>query len=165
MANELLGTNNYKLTLRLHIHTYHSRFISEGVAETFQIFLRDITSFKNDLAIRNTTDCSSTIAVWSQAISGVSVDNPQFAFYDIHWRKGVVLFFVLSTTLHSFIIIIISLLMSPLLGHRPSLWITHKENRPYPTTRAQYGLMGGNDCKCSWDQRLNVTSKARRSSR
>jgi preprotein translocase subunit Sec63 len=26
------------------------------------------------------------------------------------------------------IIIIISLLMSPLLGHRPSLWITHKEN-------------------------------------
>jgi hypothetical protein len=25
-------------------------------------------------------------------------------------------------------IIIISLLMSPLLGYRPSLWITHKEN-------------------------------------
>jgi hypothetical protein len=30
----------------------------------------------------------------------------------------------------SFIIVIISLLMSPLLGHRPSLWITHKENGP-----------------------------------
>jgi hypothetical protein len=29
--------------------------------------------------------------------------------------------------------IIISLLMSPLLGHRPSLWITHKENGPYIT--------------------------------
>jgi uncharacterized membrane protein YagU involved in acid resistance len=28
------------------------------------------------------------------------------------------------------IIIIISLLMSPLLGHRPSLWITYKENGP-----------------------------------
>jgi hypothetical protein len=28
------------------------------------------------------------------------------------------------------IIIIISLLMSQLLGHRPSLWITHKENGP-----------------------------------
>jgi hypothetical protein len=28
------------------------------------------------------------------------------------------------------IIIIISLLISPLLGHRPSLWITHKENEP-----------------------------------
>jgi hypothetical protein len=26
--------------------------------------------------------------------------------------------------------IIISLLMSPLLRHRPSLWITHKENGP-----------------------------------
>jgi hypothetical protein len=28
------------------------------------------------------------------------------------------------------IIIIISPLMSPLLGHTPSLWITHKENGP-----------------------------------
>jgi hypothetical protein len=28
--------------------------------------------------------------------------------------------------------IIISLLMSPLLGHRPSLWITHKENGHNP---------------------------------
>jgi hypothetical protein len=27
----------------------------------------------------------------------------------------------------SYFITIISLLMSPLLGHRPSLWITHKE--------------------------------------
>jgi hypothetical protein len=27
-----------------------------------------------------------------------------------------------------YLIIIISLLMSPLLGHRPSLWITYKEN-------------------------------------
>jgi hypothetical protein len=28
------------------------------------------------------------------------------------------------------IIVLISLLMSPLLGHRPSLWITYKENGP-----------------------------------
>jgi hypothetical protein len=28
--------------------------------------------------------------------------------------------------------IIISLIMSTLLGHRPSSWITHKENGPYP---------------------------------
>jgi hypothetical protein len=28
-----------------------------------------------------------------------------------------------------FIIIIISLLISPLLGHRPSLWMTHKEKK------------------------------------
>jgi hypothetical protein len=32
--------------------------------------------------------------------------------------------------------------MTLLLGHRPSLWITHKENRPLPTTRAQCGLVG-----------------------
>jgi hypothetical protein len=61
------------------------------------------------------------------------------------------------------IIIIISLLMVPLLGHRLSLWITHKENGPKPTTRAQCGLMSANDCKCSRDQRLNVPSEARRS--
>jgi hypothetical protein len=62
-------------------------------------------------------------------------------------------------------IIIISILMSPLLEHRPSLWITHKENGPKPTTRAQCGLMGANDCKYSRDQRLDVPSEARRSSR
>jgi hypothetical protein len=32
----------------------------------------------------------------------------------------------------SLLIIIISLLMSPLLGHRPSLWITHKGNGHNP---------------------------------
>jgi hypothetical protein len=30
----------------------------------------------------------------------------------------------------TYIIIITRSLMSPLLGHRPSLWITHKENGP-----------------------------------
>jgi hypothetical protein len=59
------------------------------------------------------------------------------------------------------IIFNISLLMSPLLAHRPSLWITHKENGPQPTTRAQCGLLGVNDCKYSRDQRLNVSSEAR----
>jgi hypothetical protein len=34
------------------------------------------------------------------------------------------------------IIIIISLLMSPLLGHRPSLWITQKENEDEARWRA-----------------------------
>jgi hypothetical protein len=32
-------------------------------------------------------------AVWSQSISGVSVINPLVAFYDIHGRKRVLLFF------------------------------------------------------------------------
>jgi hypothetical protein len=35
--------------------------------------------------------------------------------------------------------------MSLLLGHRPSLWITHKQKGP-PTTQAQCGLVGANDC-------------------
>jgi hypothetical protein len=55
--------------------------------------------------------------------------------------------------------IIISLLMSPLLGHRPSLWITHKENEPQTTTRAQCGLVAANDCKCSRDQQLKCLPK------
>jgi hypothetical protein len=63
------------------------------------------------------------------------------------------------------VIIIISLLMSPLLGQRSSLWITHKENIPYPTTRPQCELVSANDCKRSRDQRLNVPSSAPRSSR
>jgi hypothetical protein len=37
------------------------------------------------------------------------------------------------------VIIIISLLMSPLLGHRPSLWITHKENGSKPSLRPSAG--------------------------
>jgi hypothetical protein len=35
----------------------------------------------------------SPIAVRSQSISGVSAFNPLVAFYDIHGRKGEVLFF------------------------------------------------------------------------
>ncbi|RVE40343.1 hypothetical protein evm_015007 [Chilo suppressalis] len=35
----------------------------------------------------------------------------------------------------------------------------------WPTTRAQCGLVGANDCRCSRDQRLNMPSEARRSSR
>jgi hypothetical protein len=47
------------------------------------------------------------------------------------------------------VIIIISLLMSPLLGHRPALWITHRRTGRYPPC----GLVGANDCKCNRDQR------------
>jgi hypothetical protein len=54
---------------------------------------------------------------------------------------------------HFIIIIIINLLISSLVGHRPSLWITHAGP-----------LVGANNCKCSRDQRLNVPSEARWSS-
>jgi hypothetical protein len=39
--------------LNIHIHTYHSRFIPGGVAEAFQIFLRDAHVLPK-LAMRNT---------------------------------------------------------------------------------------------------------------
>jgi hypothetical protein len=37
------------------IHTYHTRFIPEGVAETSQVLLQD-THILNNLAMRNTAD-------------------------------------------------------------------------------------------------------------
>jgi hypothetical protein len=46
-------------------------------------------------------------------------------------------------------------MMSPLLGHRLSLWIT---NKAITITRAQCGLVGANYCKYSRDQRHNVPS-------
>jgi hypothetical protein len=44
-----------------------------------------------------------------------------------------------------------------------SLWTTHKESRQYTlrVLSADYRVF---DCKCSWDQRLNVSSEARKSS-
>jgi hypothetical protein len=49
------------------------------------------------------------------------------------------------------------------LAGAQALWITHKENGPLPTTRAQCGLVGANDCKCNRDQRFNMPSEARKS--
>jgi hypothetical protein len=72
----------------LVIHTYHSRFIPEGVAEASRIFLTNL------LTKINTADVTGgkPIAVWSQSISGVSAINPLVAFYDIHGKKRRVLF-------------------------------------------------------------------------
>jgi hypothetical protein len=86
--------------------------------------------------MRNTVDVTGgkPIAVLLQCISGVSAINPLVAFDDIYGGKRKVLFFyfVPDTTrdlLYTCSIIIIRLL-SPLLRHRPALWITHKENGP-----------------------------------
>jgi hypothetical protein len=53
-------------------HTYHSRLISEGVAEAFQIFLPDASFYQNDIALRNTLDVTGgkTVAIWLLSISG-----------------------------------------------------------------------------------------------
>jgi hypothetical protein len=39
--NRTLKLQNKKENIKIYIHTYHSRFISEAVAEVTQIFLRD----------------------------------------------------------------------------------------------------------------------------
>jgi hypothetical protein len=85
---------NYILQINKYIHTYHSRFISEGVAEASQIFLRH-THVLPKLAMRNTADVTGgkPIAVLLQYISGISAINPLLAFYDIHGGKREVLFF------------------------------------------------------------------------
>jgi hypothetical protein len=49
--------------------------------------------------------------------------------HDVWLKRYIYIILVAAPTLH-YIIIMISLLMSPLLGHMPSLWITHKENGP-----------------------------------
>jgi hypothetical protein len=70
-----------------------------------------------------------------------------------------------SVAFKQFIIIILSsLLMSPLLGHRPSgLHIRRTDHNPPRGPSA--GWWVSNYCKCSRDQRLNAPSEARRSSR
>jgi hypothetical protein len=72
-----------------------SRFIPEGVAETSQIFLRETHILQKLLATRNTADVTGgkPIAILSQSVSGVSAINPLVAFYDIHEKRGEVLFF------------------------------------------------------------------------
>jgi hypothetical protein len=82
------------------------------------------TFYQNYLAMSNTVDVTGgkPIAVKLQSNSGVNASNPLVAFYDIHGRKTEVLFFYLvPDTTPDIVIIIISLLMPPLLGHRPSL--------------------------------------------
>jgi hypothetical protein len=76
-----------------YIHTYHSCFIPEGVAEVSQIFLQDthvLTKLCSYFA--DVTD-AKPIAVLLQSISGLRAINPLVAFYDIHGGKREVLFF------------------------------------------------------------------------
>jgi hypothetical protein len=80
----------------IYIHTYHSRFIPEGVAEVSQIFLRDTHVVPKLVSYEE--HCRRTggkpIAVLLQTISGVSGINPLVAFYDIHGgKRGAILLF------------------------------------------------------------------------
>jgi hypothetical protein len=76
-----LQESNYLVEI---LHTYHSRFIPEGVAGVSQ------------LAMRNTADVTGgkPISILLQSISGASAINLLVAFYDIHGgKREVVLFF------------------------------------------------------------------------
>jgi hypothetical protein len=74
-----------------------------------------------------------------------------------HSDRATVLSFSITKCMYA-VCLIINLLMSPLLGHMRSLWITHMENGPLSTAQAQRGAVGADDCKCKRDQRLNVLS-------
>jgi hypothetical protein len=80
---------NYKKKLNLYIHTCHSRFIPEGVAEASQTFLRDTHVLPTLVSLKNTADVTGGkhIAVSLQSFSGLSAINPLVAFYDIHGKK------------------------------------------------------------------------------
>jgi hypothetical protein len=62
--------------------------------------------------MRNTAGVTGgkPIAIWSQSISGVSAINPLVGFYDIHGRKGEVLFFyfVPDTTRDSSVLLLLN---------------------------------------------------------
>jgi hypothetical protein len=63
-------------------------YLEERVAETSQIYPRD-TFYQNDLVMKNSEDVTGGKPI---AISGVSAVSFLVAFYDIHGRKGEVLF-------------------------------------------------------------------------
>jgi hypothetical protein len=93
--------------------------------------------------MRNTADVTGgkPIAVLLQSISGVSAISPVVLLILLRhpWRKERGAILLLCPGHHTRLwgmelvvicVIIISLLISPLLAHRPFLWITHDENGP-----------------------------------
>jgi hypothetical protein len=82
-----------------------------------------------------TTDMTGgkPIALRLQFISGVSAANHLVALYNINGRKGEVIFFCsIPDTIRNYILLYHH--HQPIdvrtIEHRPSLWITHKENGP-----------------------------------
>jgi hypothetical protein len=82
--------------------------------------------------------------------------NSQISLVDLQTYIPILQYYTSFDIIIIIIIIIISLLMSPMLVPKPI---------NAPTTRAHCGLVGANDGKCSRDQRLNLPSEARTSSR
>jgi hypothetical protein len=79
----------------LYIHTHCSPPSPKELQRYLRYPSETLAFYKNDMALRNTTDVTGCkpVAVRSESISGVGVVNPLGAFYDIHGRKREVLFF------------------------------------------------------------------------
>jgi hypothetical protein len=88
------------------IHTYHSRFIPEGVAEASQILLRDAHVLPKLLSCEGYCGRDKwSIAVWSRSSSGVSAVNPSLFMTSMEVRERCYPF-ILSRTLHETTILI-----------------------------------------------------------
>jgi hypothetical protein len=76
-------------------NTYHSRFIPKGQQRHLRYFSETPKFYQNYLVMRNTAHVTGgkPIALRSQFNLVVSDVNPLVALYDIHGRKGEVLFF------------------------------------------------------------------------
>jgi hypothetical protein len=128
--------------------------------------------YQKDLALRNTADVTSgkLIATCLQSISGVSAVDPLVAFYDIHGRKREMLFFcsVPDTTRDQssfFFFLPLSHYVWSVQHNFLSCCDKDFTTGACLTSTFLEIRVGANDCKCNRDQRLNVLSEARRSSR
>jgi hypothetical protein len=74
-----------------YIPTYHSFFIPDGIAEVFQIFLRD-THVLTEL-VSYEEHCRRDRWLAHRHLIAVYLINPLVAFYDIHGGKREVIFF------------------------------------------------------------------------
>jgi hypothetical protein len=102
-ANALLRKPKFACIMKIklllfNVHTYHSRFIPEGVAEVSQIFPRDTHVLPKFVSYEEHLRGGKPIAVLLQSISSVSAINPLVAFYDIYEGKREVLFFYFVPT-------------------------------------------------------------------
>jgi hypothetical protein len=78
----------------------HSRFIPEGVAEAFRIFLPEAHDYQNGLAMRNTAVVTGgKLSAVLLSISGVSAHaDPLIDFYDIRGERERCFSVILSRT-------------------------------------------------------------------
>jgi hypothetical protein len=89
--------NRYTYLNHTHIHTYNSRYISQGIAEASQVFFRDAHVLPTYIVMWNycRRDQKQAHRCLIAVYLGINAINPLVAFYNIHGRKREVLFFYL----------------------------------------------------------------------